>query len=343
MPSTTPGRWRTGPRPRRSSRSKRLATSAAAIGRGASINPTAAAASPISSAAVRPAARRSRTEVSPSAFESFEPSGRRMSGWWANAAGVSRPSRRASRIWVGVAASRSRPRITRSIALAKIVDDDREPVCPVPVAIADRQVAGTRGDLVRARPDDRIHPALRAATRAPTRRTGPSSPRCRQSPGQPGSVPQAAVLVRPGLERRARAVAAIDEDLAAEPFEGRRVRRVVVGLADRALVGDEPQPRQVLEQCGLVFRPAADPVVVLDAQEDPPVGRAARRPRPRSRSPRDRDAGTRSGPVRNGSALRAGTRRRQPASSAPPSRSEFARARSRSRASSARVATISRR
>ena len=58
----------TGP-PRRPPRSNR----------GVSISPTAAAASPMSSAGVRPPARRSRIEVSPSAFDSFAPSARRTS------------------------------------------------------------------------------------------------------------------------------------------------------------------------------------------------------------------------------------------------------------------------
>ena len=163
--------------------------------------------------------------------------------------------------------------------LAQVVDDDREPVRPVPVAIADRQVAGTRGDLVRARPDDGIHPALRTATErdAQDRPVQPAIPAVARTAG---SVPQASVLVRPRLERRARAVAAIDEDLGAEPLDGRQVRRVVVRLAIGAVVGDEPQPIQVLEQRDLVLRAAARPVVVLDAQEDPPVGRARDAPGP---------------------------------------------------------------
>ena len=85
--STTPGRWRTGRSPADGSlhAGRRLAgnsppTSVASIGRGASINPTAAAASPISDGrASGPAARSSRTAVSPSALDSFRPSGRRMS------------------------------------------------------------------------------------------------------------------------------------------------------------------------------------------------------------------------------------------------------------------------
>ena len=163
--------------------------------------------------------------------------------------------------------------------LTKVVDDDREPVCPVPVAIADRQVAGTRGDLVGARPDDGIHPALRAA---PERHAQDRAVQLAMAAiaRTAGSVPQSPVLVGPGLERRARAVAAVDEDLAAEPFEGRDVRRVVVDWRTGPVVGREPQPGQVLEQRSLVLRTAAHPVVVLDPQEDPPVGRARDAPDP---------------------------------------------------------------
>ena len=165
--------------------------------------------------------------MSPSAFESLRPSGRRISGWWAKTAGVSRPRRRARRIWVGVADEQVAAADHEVDALAQVVDDDREPVGPVPVAIADRQVAGTRGDLVRARPDDGIHPALRTATErdAQDRPVQAAIPAVARTAG---SVPQAAVLVRPRLERRPRAVAAIDEDLIAKPLDGRQVRRVVV-------------------------------------------------------------------------------------------------------------------
>ena len=56
-------------------------TSSAEIGRGDANSPTAAAARPITSIAVTPAARRSRTPESPLDLLNFSPDGFRMSGW----------------------------------------------------------------------------------------------------------------------------------------------------------------------------------------------------------------------------------------------------------------------
>ena len=38
-------------------------------------------------------------------------------------------------------------------------------------------------------------------------------------------------------------------------------------MPDQWTVGREPQPRQILEQRGLIFRAAALPIVILDAQQ----------------------------------------------------------------------------
>ena len=131
-------------------------------------------------------------------------------------------------------------------ALTLVIDDDREPVGPVPGAVADREVA-VGPDLVGARPDDRIHPALGPPAERRTKDRAfetarPAAPRAARP------VPAPAVLVRPGLERRPRAVAAIDDDRLAEPAERRAVRLIVVRLADGPGVGDEPEPGKVLEQ-----------------------------------------------------------------------------------------------
>ena len=219
--------------------------------------------------------------MSPSAFDSFAPSGRRISGWWAKVAGVSRPSRRASRIWAGVAASRSRPRIDEVDVLAKVVDDDREPVGPVPVAVADRQVA------VRPRPRPRTARRCASIQRSEpppsaTRRTGPSSPRSPAVARAARSVPQAAVLVRPTPRtstassrsrrrgpRRAAARAAAS------------VRRVVVATGGRgpSSATNPSQSRSSSSAASYSGRLRAA-VVVLDAQQDPPVGRARDAPDP---------------------------------------------------------------
>ena len=40
-----------------------------------------------------------------------------------------------------------------------------------------------------------------------------------------------------------------------------------LALADRRLVGGEPEPREILEDGGVVSRARADGIVVLDAQQ----------------------------------------------------------------------------
>ena len=92
----------------------------------------------------------------------FAPSGRRTSGWWAKVAGVSRPSSVPSRIWAGGRGEQVAAADDEVDALAQVVDDDANAVGPVAVPVADRQVAVGR-DLVRARSDEAVHPALRAA------------------------------------------------------------------------------------------------------------------------------------------------------------------------------------
>ena len=177
-----------------------------------------------------PAARSSRTPVSPSAFDSFEPSGRRISGWWAKPAAPRaqeppEPDLRRRRLEQVAAAD------DEVDALAQVVDDDAEPVRPVAVPVADRR-GRRRRHLARAR-------ARRARPSRPpspppsaTRSTGPSSPRSRQPPGQPGpdhGRPCAAPTRRTstGSSRSRR------RGRAAEPLERVARRRVVVGLADR--------------------------------------------------------------------------------------------------------------
>ena len=150
------------------------------------------------------------------------------------------------------------------------------------------------------------------------------------------------MVARPRLERRMRAVAAIDQVLVAEPIQRRGVRGVPIGLPHRALVVDEPEPRQVLEQRCVELGPGADPVVVLDPKEDAAALRTGQAARRRSRWPRARGGDGRSVPVRTASW----------AVSAQPSRSgsdpgtdptDGPDRAARSRASRARVAAMSRR
>ncbi len=155
--------------------------------------------------------------------------------------------------------------------LAQVIDDDREPVGPVPVAIADRQVAAPRGDLIGARPDERVHPALGATAKGhPEDR--PGQPAIPAAAGAAESVPAASVIVRPRLEGRPRAVAPVHQRLVPQPLEGGLIRGLVLALSQRTVVRHEPEPGEVLEKGRIVFGTAARPVVVLDPQEDRRIG-----------------------------------------------------------------------
>ena len=98
--------------------------------------------------------------------------------------------------------------------LVQVVDHDREAVGPVAVPIADRR--GRRRRPRRPRTARRPRPSRsRDRHRWATRSTGPSSPRSRHPPGQPGPVHGRPCVGGPRRERRARAVAAVDEALRA--------------------------------------------------------------------------------------------------------------------------------
>ena len=123
--------------------------------------------------------------MSPAAFESFEPSGRRISRWWWKTGGAvasqepPEPDLRRRRLEQVAAAD------DEVDALAQVVDDDTEPVRPVAVTVADR-----RGRPIGATSPAHgpTMPSIHVSVPAPsaTRSTGPSSPRSRHPPGQPG-------------------------------------------------------------------------------------------------------------------------------------------------------------
>ncbi len=229
--------------------------------------------------------------------------------------------------------------------LAQIVDDDAEPVRPVAVAVADGQVAG-RCHLVRARAERvrSIHvsePAPRA-----TRQDRPVAARARGTARAADAPPRSVVRLGPGRERRARAVAAIDQPVGPQPLGRVAVgrQRVRVGLAHRAGIRREPQPGQILEDAPhrTPRAPASGrgPRCATGPRRRPPRPH----PRPRPRWPRAPGAGSPSAPARSGSARRAAGRAGRSGQSSPPSRAPPSRAaRSRSRVSRARVATNSRR
>jgi hypothetical protein len=164
--------------------------------------------------------------------------------------------------------------------LPAIVDDHAEPVRPVAVSVSDREIAGRR-DGIRARSGQGVDPRLGPAAECDTDdRTVQPPPLTAARTSRSG--PRPAVRAPPGRERRAAAVAAIDEAIRAQARERRVVRRmrVRVGLADRPTVRAEPQPRQVIGDRRVVFGPRPLAIVVLDAQQDVPGGGRGSSPRP---------------------------------------------------------------
>jgi hypothetical protein len=148
-------------------------------------------------------------------------------------------------------------------ALAQVVDDDSEPVGPVPIAVGEGSVAVVR-DLVRAWADDSIHPTLRAPAERDTQ-DRPIESTLATAARASRSVPSTPVVMRPYLERLARAIAAVHEPFAAKASQRGRVWGIVVGLPDRAGVGAEAEPFEILEQGELELQTAPHAVVVLDA------------------------------------------------------------------------------
>ena len=288
----------------------------------------------------RPAARSSRTPVSPADFDSLRPSGRRISGWWRNAGGASRPRSRPRRICAAVASSRSRPRIDEVDALAQVVDDHAEPVGPVAVPVADRQVAsrGTSPAHGPTSPSIQASEPPPSATREHRARQAASATAARAP--RPG---HGAVRRRPRRERRPRAVAAVHEPVRPQPRERRRVRPRPLGsrLASGPRSAPEPEPGEVLEHRRVELRPAALPVVVLDPQQDPAADLAGHAPHPDRVGDVTQVQVTRSGPARTGSASPRGSD--PPRQRSPARRARVVAVAPRSRASSARVAANSRR
>ena len=237
--------------------------------------PTATAAISMISAALCPAARRSRTEVDRPPSTAFarpvagsaggarrSPVSRDRAG---RPGGSARPSRSAGR---GRgrrgrrpgAGRRRRPRIRRSSSRRGRGGAGRRRSRPRPSTgrRVDPSNVPSRRRARRAGPARRVHArdsrrgspvrATDARGRAPTPRTSCASSRSR----------------RRALHR--------------EGERARRVWGVVVGLPDRAGVGAEAEPLEVLEQGGVELLPAPHAVVVLDPQQDVGPGRGRHAP-----------------------------------------------------------------
>ena len=249
-------------------------------------------------AAVRPAARSSRTDVAPSAFESFDPSGRRISGWWANVAGGQRPRHAPSRICAGGRVEQVAAADHEIDALAEVVDDDREAVRPVARDGRGSARSPPAPTSPVARADELVHPALRSAAERD------AQDRTVQRP-----IAAAARAARPCPWRArdrltsARTSAACSRSHRRGPRPRSRSSAVPVGASSSdwrtgPRSAHEPEPGEVLEQRGVVLGPASLPVVVLDRAAAPRRAAPAPSPTRRSRSRRARDGGSRSAPAR---------------------------------------------
>ena len=112
-------------------------------------------------------------------------------------------------------------------AVAEVVDDDAERVAPVAVAVAQGEVAAGRG-VARLRAEQEVVERLLAG----------AEPRAEGAPGRvlgqrALAAPARAAGPAPGEQRGARARAGVDAALRAESCDRGRVRRRVVGLAER--------------------------------------------------------------------------------------------------------------
>ena len=209
--------------------------------------------------------------------------------------GVARPSRRPSRICTGVVARRSRPRTTRSTSWRRSSTTTANAYVQFP--------SRSRTGRSPSAATSSAHGPTRRPSSAPSRRrgrlaaTGPSSAASATAARTARPVPRDDRARRPTARRSS-----------ANSRSRRRGRRRSASSAPRtarrrrtggpAPSAREPEPGQVLEQRRVELRRQRDPVVVLDAEQDPRPGLPCHPPH-RSRSRRGPGGDSRSGPARS--------------------------------------------
>ena len=134
--------------------------------------------------------------------------------------------------------------------LPHVVDNDRETVRPVSIAVANREITcgGRLSDLW---PEAPVVPRFGVPGRTQFHPQGPfvalrqvpvaASARTTRPP------PRHSTLGRPRCERRSGAGTGVDEAGGSKPFQRNVVRCRGLALADRPRVGHEPQPFEVLD------------------------------------------------------------------------------------------------
>ena len=188
--------------------------------------------------------------------------------------GAARPRSRPSRIWAGVASSRSRPRTTRSIPWRRssTTTRSRRSSCR-----ADRGSAGRPTWPRRRRTARRCRPS-RPPCPPPsaTRRTGPGEPADRARARTARTGPRHVRVLRPRVERRPRAVAAVDEALRPEAPPARRdtARRPRTGAPARDPPGTRATSRSSRSAASYSGRQRWRSWSSIRSSTRPPVARA---------------------------------------------------------------------
>ena len=182
-------------------------------------------------------------------------------------------------------ASRSAPLNHEVDVLPPVVHRDGELVRPVAIAIAQQQVAALarRGLLLWA--DSR---SSKRSTPARSRRAalGPAARRACECGTARGSARSRCLCGNSRTRRRGGVAQLLERTLVCSRLIALPQQRLA------PLVGGEAEPVEILEERGFVLGPAADPIVILDAQEHLSAERLVPRPTRRWRSRRARGAGT---------------------------------------------------
>lgn len=145
--------------------------------------------------------------------------------------------------------------------LQHVIHGDGKLIGPLPVAIAQEEVAALSGWLLRLRTEEEIVEGL--DTRPDD--DSPGGGRLRLDRGLP-TRPR----IRAATDVTTRASAPVDLFGSREALEDGFIDRRAFALTERGLPGVvwcEPEPREILEQRDFVHRSTPDPVVVLEAKE----------------------------------------------------------------------------
>ena len=148
-----------------------------------------------------------------------------------------------------------------SDSLRHVIDRDRELIRPVSIAIAQQQIAALpRGRLLDGAKEQIVNPfhaCIHPDAKTPSRTIV-----------EPTLATVAVVSLAGDV--LSRALACVDVMRAPKPVERLAVHAVAIALTHqrvKATIRLEAKPLQVFENAGFVLRPAANPIVILHAQQ----------------------------------------------------------------------------